>query len=87
MTPLGVRRVKAAARRDPLADLLSLAEASELCGLAAHTLTQQAKRGQLHARLLGRTWVTTRAALADYLAEHSRIPGAASGERKRDRWS
>lgn len=72
--------VEPAVGGDPLAALLSLAEASELCGLAAHTLTQQAKRGRLRARLVGHTWVTTREALADYLARHARTRPVVSGD-------
>ena len=52
---------------DPLDEVISLAEAAELSGLSAHTLTQQAKRGRLHARKVGHTWMTTRHWLALYL--------------------
>ena len=51
---------------------LSLAEAAQLCGLAAHTLTQQAEKGKLHARKVGHTWITTRHWLDRYLADHAR---------------
>ena len=49
--------------------MISLAEAAELSGLAAHTLTQQAKKSRLHAKKVGHTWLTTRHWLEDYL-EH-----------------
>lgn len=47
--------------------MISLAEAAELTGLAAHTLTQQAKKNRLHARKIGHSWITTRYWLAQYL--------------------
>ena len=58
--------------RDPLDEIISLAEAAELSGLRAHTLTQQAERGKLHARKVGHSWITTRYWLAAYLAQHAR---------------
>jgi hypothetical protein len=58
--------------RDPLDEVLSLAEAAQLSNLAAHTLTQQAERGKLRARKLGHTWITTRHWLEEYLAVHAR---------------
>ena len=57
---------------DPLDAIISLAEASQLSGLAAHTLTLQAERGKLHARKVGHTWITTRHWLDQYLAVHAR---------------
>jgi len=54
---------------DPLEEVISLAEAAELSGLAAHTLTQQAKRSRLHAKKVGHTWMTTRHWLELYLAD------------------
>jgi hypothetical protein len=57
---------------DPLDEVLSLAEAAQLSGLAAHTLTQQAERGKLRARKLGHAWITTRHWLKEYLAVHAR---------------
>ncbi|MCK9496538.1 MAG: hypothetical protein M0R75_13725 [Dehalococcoidia bacterium] len=56
---------------DPLDQVISLAEAAELAGLAPHTLTQQAKRNRLHARKIGHTWLTTRYWLDEYLRAHS----------------
>jgi hypothetical protein len=60
-----------------LEEILTLSTAAQLSGLAAHTLAQQADRGKLRARKIGRTWVTTRQWLDEYLATHSR---AARGE-------
>lgn len=59
---------------DPLDEVISLAEAAELSGLAAHTLTQQAKRNRLHAKKVGHTWMTTRHWLDLYLADCARRP-------------
>lgn len=55
-----------------LGDILSLAEAGTLSGLAAHTLAQQAEKGRLQACKVGRTWVTTRGCLEEYLRNHAR---------------
>jgi hypothetical protein len=66
------RMPKEAQERDPLDEILSLAEAAQLSGLAAHTLTQQAEKGRLHARKVGHTWITTRYWLDQYLALHAR---------------
>jgi hypothetical protein len=57
---------------DPLDAIISLADASRLSGLAAHTLTLQAERGKLHARKVGHTWITTRYWLDQYLSAHAR---------------
>ncbi len=59
--------------RDPLDEVISLADAALLSGLAAHTLTLQAEKGKLRARKLGHTWITTRHWLEVYLATHSRL--------------
>jgi hypothetical protein len=58
--------------RDALDEVITLAEAAQLCGLAAHTLTLQAERGKLRARKMGHTWITTRHWLDVYLADHAR---------------
>ena len=58
--------------RCALEDVLSLVEAAEISGISAHTLAQQAERGRLRGRKIGRTWVTTRECLADYQREHAR---------------
>jgi hypothetical protein len=59
--------------RDPLDEVISLADAALLSGLAPHTLTLQAEKGKLRARKLGHTWITTRHWLEVYLATHSRL--------------
>ena len=59
--------------RDPLDEVISLAEAARLSGLAAHTLTLQAEKGKLRARKVGHTWITTEHWLGVYLATHSRL--------------
>ncbi len=55
---------------DPLAvgELITLAEAAEYAGLHRDTLHNYAKRGRLKAKKLGIYWVTTRAAIDEYLA-------------------
>jgi hypothetical protein len=77
---------------DPLEQLLSLAEAAEISGLAAHTLAQQAQKRRLRAKRVGRTWVTTQALLQEYLASrwHTGEPlahrrAAAPGARQLER--
>jgi hypothetical protein len=57
---------------DELADILTMVEAAALCGLSAHTLSQQAEKGKLRARKVGHTWITTRRCLAAYLEQHAR---------------
>lgn len=58
--------------RDPLDEIISLAEAGRLSGLAPHTLTLQAEKGKLRARKVGHSWITTRHWLGVYLTTHSR---------------
>ena len=55
--------------QDPLTvgELISLQEAAEYCGLTKGTLHEYAKKGRLKAKKIGRMWVTTRAAVDDYL--------------------
>jgi len=55
---------------DPLTvgELISLQEAAEYAGLEKSTLHNYAKRGRLKAKRLGPIWVTTRAAVDEYLA-------------------
>ncbi len=55
-----------------LDEILSLAEAAQIAGLASHTLAQQAAKGQLCARKIGHTWITTKNWLNEYIALHSR---------------
>lgn len=51
-----VRKVTAMA---PIEDVVTLAEAAERLGVTPSTLRHQAQAGRLHARLIGKTWVTT----------------------------
>ncbi len=57
---------------DPLTigELISLQEAAEYAGLAKRSLHNYAQQGRLKAKKIGRMWVTTRAAVDEYL--HSR---------------
>lgn len=64
--------------KGPLAEenLISLAEAAALSGLSASHLKHLAEGGKLKARKIGRNWVTSEAAVSEYLANE--------GMRKRD---
>jgi excisionase family DNA binding protein len=55
---------------DPLSigELISLQEAAEYAGLAKRSLHNYAIAGRLKAKKIGRMWVTTRAAVDEYLA-------------------
>lgn len=53
-----------------LDDIITLADAAEDLGLGASTLRHQAQAGRLEARLLGKTWVTTRQEVERYRREH-----------------
>lgn len=55
---------------DPLkiGDLITLAEAAEYAGLGKRTLHDYIKRGRLKATRKGWMWLTTRAAVDQYLA-------------------
>jgi len=46
---------------------ITLARASEISGVAATTLSNQARAGKLQTKLLGRTRITTRVWLHEYL--------------------
>lgn len=46
--------------------LLSLTEAAALSSLSVHQLRWLAQRGRLRARKIGRNWVTTAEAVAEY---------------------
>lgn len=48
-------------------DLISLQEAAEYAGLAHDSLQGYIRRGRLKAKKLGSQWVTTRAAVDEYL--------------------
>jgi excisionase family DNA binding protein len=58
---------------DPLTvgELISLQEAAEYAGLEKSTLHNYARRGRLKAKRLGPIWVTTKAAIDEYLASRS----------------
>jgi len=51
-------------------DILTLAEAGELLGIAPVTLRAQAASSRLKARLVGKTWITTRVEVERYRREH-----------------
>ena len=55
---------------DPLTigELISLAEAAEYSGLSRHSLSTYIRNKRLKARKLGNLWVTTKAAVDEYLA-------------------
>ncbi|MEI7645535.1 MAG: helix-turn-helix domain-containing protein [Chloroflexales bacterium] len=59
--------------RDPLTvgELISLQQAAEYAGLEKNTLHNYARRGRLKAKRLGPIWVTTRAAVDEYLTSRS----------------
>ena len=59
-------------RPDPLSEVLTLVQAAQLSGIAAHTFAQQAEKGILRARKVGHTWITTKTAVAEYLRLHAR---------------
>jgi hypothetical protein len=54
---------------DPFAEIVTLAEAGALLGLSGDTLRVQVHRGRFRARLIGKTYVTTRAEVERYRAE------------------
>jgi hypothetical protein len=58
---------------DPLTvgELISLQQAAEYSGLAKDSLHDYAKRGRLKAKKIGWMWVTTYAAIDEYLASRS----------------
>jgi hypothetical protein len=56
-------------------DIITLAEAGELLGRSATTLRHQVKAGSLRARLIGKTWVTTRDEVERYRRESLGQPG------------
>jgi excisionase family DNA binding protein len=55
--------------RDPLSvgELISLQQAAEYAGLTKEALQSYIKRDRLKAKKIGNIWVTTRAAVDDYL--------------------
>ena len=54
---------------DPLTigEIISLQQAAEYCGLTKGSLHEYAKKGRLRAKKIGRMWVTTTAAVDEYL--------------------
>lgn len=68
-----------------LDQILTLTEAAELLGVAQSTLRNQVKRERLAARLIGKTWVTTRDEVERYrrdsLGNVGRPRGMAEGFR------
>ena len=51
-------------------DIVTLTEAGELLNRSPTTLRHQVKVGRLAARLIGKTWVTTRDEVERYRREH-----------------
>jgi hypothetical protein len=58
--------------QDPLEELMSLHEAARLMGRSEETLRSAARRGTLEAVRLSGVWVTTRSAVAYYIATRRR---------------
>jgi excisionase family DNA binding protein len=58
---------------DPLSvgELISIQQAAEYAGLAKNTLNDYIKRGRLKAKRVGFFWLTTQAAVDEYLASRS----------------
>lgn len=50
-------------------DIITLAEAGELLERSPVTLRAQVRNGRLRARLIGKTWITTRAEVERYRRE------------------
>ncbi len=57
-----------------LDDLITLKDAAELSGLSYSHLRLLARQGEIGAKKLGNTWLTTAQAVNDYLARDRR-PG------------
>ncbi|MBX0330475.1 helix-turn-helix domain-containing protein [Oscillochloris sp. ZM17-4] len=60
-------------QHDPLSvgELITLADAAEYAGLAKRSLNDYIKRGRLKAKRVGLFWLTTHAAIDEYLASRS----------------
>lgn len=58
---------------DPLTvgELISLEEAADYAGLTRKSLRNYALKGRFRAKKLGSQWVTTRAAIDEYMASRS----------------
>lgn len=50
-------------------ELISLSEAAAICGMTRQHLSLLARRGKLNARKIGRDWLTTRAAVEEYMRD------------------
>lgn len=50
-----------------IGELISLQQAAEYCGLTKGSLHEYAKKGRLRAKKIGTMWVTTTAAVDEYL--------------------
>jgi hypothetical protein len=61
--------------RSMLEDIITLAEAAAELGIASVTLRAAVGRGRLRARLIGKTWVTTRDEVERYRRESLGQPG------------
>jgi hypothetical protein len=58
-----------------LDDLISLPDASQLCGLSQQHLALLIRRGELWGKKMGRDWITTRQAIEQYqVIEHKPGP-------------
>ena len=70
--------------QDPLEnqELLSLSQAAEYSGLSHEFLRQLAGKGRLHAKKFGKTWMTTRVAIDEYL--QGRGPGGRKPKSQRE---
>ena len=53
-------------------ELIPLSEAVAVSGLSQPHLNLLARQGKLRAKKIGRNWVTTRAAVLDYLGDASK---------------
>jgi excisionase family DNA binding protein len=64
--------IQAYSMKNTSSDLISLAEAAHRYGLSMAYLRQLAMRGRLAARKIGRNWVTTSAAVEEYIASRQK---------------
>jgi hypothetical protein len=60
-------------------DIITLAEAGEILERSANTLRHQVRNGRLQARLIGKTWITTRAEVERYRRDNLGQPGRPKG--------
>lgn len=56
-------------------EVLTLAQAAERLGISYHTLRNQAIKGVLKARLMGKTYLVTASEVERYRREHLGKPG------------